>query len=271
MTESQWLASEDPAEMLRCVTMGLYGMPPGSGYKPPLVADRKLRLFGIALADAYHRGSYDLTNAYLWVDGKAEAPLPDGVRWELYDVPASAFANDTVANFTARGVRSVWLLAPVEELTKADAAALLREIVGNPFRPIAISGRVECRTCAGTGELATSHKFDCYDCDGTGSVYAPCPWLTWRGGTVPRLARSIYDRRAWEELGVLADALEEAGCDDAEILRHLRGYGPCPCRYGGRCAVSHCDFGPESDHGWRKLRGPHVRGCWVTDLLLGLE
>jgi hypothetical protein len=44
-----------------------------------------------------------------------------------------------------------------------------------------------------------------------------------------------------DPFAILADALEEAGCTDAAILSHLRG------------------------------PGPHVRGCWVVDLLLGKE
>ena len=57
---------------------------------------------------------------------------------------------------------------------------------------------------------------------------------------MPRLARAAYDERAFERLPVLADALEDAGCGDAEILDHLRA---------------------------PKL---HARGCWVLDLLLGI-
>jgi hypothetical protein len=64
-------------------------------------------------------------------------------------------------------------------------------------------------------------------------------WLTWNGGTVPRLAQAIYDEEAFDRLPVLADALEDAGCSEPAILSHLRG------------------------------PGPHVRGCWVVDLLLG--
>lgn len=64
-------------------------------------------------------------------------------------------------------------------------------------------------------------------------------WLTWNSGIIPRLAREIYDERAWDRMGVLADALEDAGCSDDSILSHLRG------------------------------PGPHFRGCWVVDLLLG--
>src|SRR5262249_16297801 len=66
-------------------------------------------------------------------------------------------------------------------------------------------------------------------------------WLTWGECTVPRLARGIYESRAFTDLPILADALEEAGCTDEAILSHCRG------------------------------PGPHVRGCWVVDLLLDKE
>jgi hypothetical protein len=66
-------------------------------------------------------------------------------------------------------------------------------------------------------------------------------WLAWSDGTVVKLTRSIYDERAFDRLPVLADALEDAGCDNADILSHCRG------------------------------PGPHVRGCWVVDLLLGKQ
>jgi hypothetical protein len=64
-------------------------------------------------------------------------------------------------------------------------------------------------------------------------------WLNWGGGAVRQLARAIYQDHAFGELAVLADALEEAGCDDAELLGH--------CRAPGR----------------------HARGCWLLDALLG--
>jgi hypothetical protein len=84
---------------------------------------------------------------------------------------------------------------------------LLRDIIDNPFRPI---------------PLNTS-------------------WLAWNDGTVGKLTEGIYDERAFDRLPVLADALEEAGCIDADILSHCR------------CAR------------------PHVRGCWAIDLLLAKQ
>jgi hypothetical protein len=63
-------------------------------------------------------------------------------------------------------------------------------------------------------------------------------WRAWNKGTVVALAQTIYDEDTFDQAPVLADALEEAGCTDARILDHLRG------------------------------PGPHVRGCWVVDLIL---
>jgi hypothetical protein len=84
-------------------------------------------------------------------------------------------------------------------------AQSLREIVGNPFLPIAISPS----------------------------------WLSWGDGLVASMARQIYQEQDFTDLPILADALEEAGCDEGELLAHFR-------------------------------RGPtHLRGCWALDLLLG--
>jgi hypothetical protein len=76
-------------------------------------------------------------------------------------------------------------------------------------------------------------------------VRAPCRPLLFRAAwraprsPVPQLAETIYDGRCFHELPVLADALEDAGCDCDEILGHLRE------------------------------PGFHVRGCWALDLCLG--
>jgi hypothetical protein len=64
-------------------------------------------------------------------------------------------------------------------------------------------------------------------------------WRHYNDRISVRLAESIYDERAFDRLPILADALEDAGCDNPDILAH--------CRKGGQ----------------------HVRGCWVVDLLLG--
>jgi hypothetical protein len=80
-------------------------------------------------------------------------------------------------------------------------------------------------------------------CDLFGNVFHPPSfdpgWLAWNGSVTLSLAQTIYEGRAFDRLPILADALEDAGCTDAAILAHCRG------------------------------PGPHVRGCWVVDLILG--
>jgi hypothetical protein len=62
--------------------------------------------------------------------------------------------------------------------------------------------------------------------------------LAWNDGTVRRIAWGIYQDGAFDWLPILHDALLDAGCDDDELLEHLRD------------------------------DGPHVRGCWALDVLL---
>jgi hypothetical protein len=70
---------------------------------------------------------------------------------------------------------------------------------------------------------------------------APLPphLLEWNGGIIKQLARAAADKEEWETLPILADALEEAGCTNAQLLAH--------CRQGGN----------------------HLPGCWAADWILG--
>jgi small subunit ribosomal protein S1 len=62
--------------------------------------------------------------------------------------------------------------------------------------------------------------------------------LEWKNGLVKRMARDIREGRTFDELPILADALEDAGCVEEAVLAHLRD------------------------------GGPHARRCWVLDLIL---
>jgi hypothetical protein len=66
-------------------------------------------------------------------------------------------------------------------------------------------------------------------------------WLAWEDGAAVKLARAVYDGRRFDDMPVLADALEEAGCGDEEVVGHLRG------------------------------PGLHTRGCHILDGILGLK
>lgn len=75
-----------------------------------------------------------------------------------------------------------------------------------------------------------------------GNLFRPPAFSrSWRTGTAVSLARQMYESQDFSAMPILADALQEAGCADEQLLTHCRG------------------------------PGPHVRGCWVLDLVLGKE
>ncbi len=219
VTEAEWLACENPASVLE--------------YLRERVADRKLRLFACGccraiwhliddghcrqaveiaerfadgqstqrqVAAAYRRASGATTAA-----NKAAAMTCDALIGTSTAIEIAVCAADAVA-FSARQPETAY------EAETRNQARLWRELVGNPSR--------------------------------TGPAVDPA-WLAWQGGAVTQLARAAHEERRLPEgtldparLAVLADALEDAGCADAELLGHLRG------------------------------PGVHCRGCWALDLLL---
>jgi hypothetical protein len=217
MTEAEWLACARPHDMLNLL-------------KSKNPSARKLRLFSSACC---RRIRSFLENARCLHLIETSDRYADGLasEAELEEAGApigSAHLEDT-GNYDSlldpwNGIRAVWYLmstespeaclgferilraVPSRKAEEAAQSSFLRDIFGNPFRP-----------------MPNPHP----------------SWLTWNNGAVPKLAGAIYDERGFDRMPILADALEEAGCDDADLLSH--------CRSGGE----------------------HVRGCWVVDLLLG--
>jgi hypothetical protein len=235
VTESEWLEATDARPMLegplrvRHIREGI---------------DRKLRLFAVACctrvrhlltatgarvveqAERLADGLANISDCSRWCDhGPRRRVEPDLVKdWNrpparvtVYEVAArdSYAAAYGAARQTAHmaTVEALWVSREdrwVPHYLKAMAAQyaalapLLRDIFGNPFRPV---------------------------------LAAPC----WLMPTVRSLAEGIYADRAFDRLPILADALLDAGCEDEQVLGHCRG------------------------------PGPHVRGCWVVDLVLGKE
>jgi hypothetical protein len=217
MNEREWLASADPAAMLEAV---------GGRAR-----ERKLRLFAVACCrrlshHSRNRSQRDLLEVVEgYADGRVEAvglrkalnlAAGHGVRisfavwftahpWNFRPTEAAREAGNEVGKVTKRSAHSkTWETARDAEC--AAQAALLRDVLGNPFR--------------------------------TPPAIDPA-WLAWHEGLIASMARRMYEARDFADLPVLADALEEAGCADERLLGHCRS------------------------------PGPHVRGCWPVDLLLG--
>jgi hypothetical protein len=218
MTEAEWLACEDLAPML--------------DFLRGRASERKLRLFACAccrlvwrlLKDERSRRAVEISE--LFADGAATSKQL-AVAERLADEAADllGFEADVSARMAKRAARDAAQAAllvarkqvvPARVSAKVNGAitftslrpvnpsALLRDLFGNPYRPVAIDPG----------------------------------WLAWNGGTARKLAQAIYEERAFDRMPILADALEDAGCTDPDLLAHCRG------------------------------PGPHVRGCWAVDLLL---
>jgi hypothetical protein len=204
MTEAEWLAWADPMPMLE--------------FRGTRQSHRKRRLFVVAccrriahlMTDTGHRA---VTAGEDFADGKInQHQLHDAWRAvgfpkaenRGYAAAAARAASVSPGNdLAAHGAASAVYACARKALERAAQAVLLRDIFGNPFRPVVVDPN----------------------------------WLT---STVVALAKGIYEERAFDRMPILADALQDAGCDNDDILNHCRD-----------------------------AKQTHVRGCWVVDLVLG--
>jgi len=220
MTEPEWLTCTDTYPMLDHIRDS--------------ASDRKFRLFAVACCRLIWHLLHDprsqdaVLTAEIHADRVETGETLTRVHLAAWEVDNDRLDREHYAAVAA--ARATWRsdgfggayhaklvsydVGYVSEGTGAVMCGILREIVGNPFR------------------LVSVHP----------------GWQSRNGGAVVRLAQVAYGERALPSgemdaarLAVLADALEEAGCMDADLLGHLRG------------------------------PGPHVRGCWAVDLLLGKE
>jgi hypothetical protein len=233
MTEAEWCHEEEayfPREMLRALDEQF---PPRQMKTTKTKRERKLRLFGcaacrqiahlfvkqqqrlIALVEQYADGKVDgrrIRRAQEAASRAVPQPKPDEEWSSIYG--AYDYAQRALNLLTWRTVSDI-VEGFVEDLYGATVndpdnqeeegvyqKALLQDIFGNPFRPVSFSP-------------------------------------SWRTGTALSLAKQMYEAREFSAMPILADALQDAGCDNDDILSHCRG------------------------------PGPHVRGCWVVDLVLG--
>jgi hypothetical protein len=217
VTEGEWRTADDPRPMLR--------------YVKGRVSDRKLRLFAcgglrrvwaslsvqpvreaVEAAERFADGTVSAADLQRACERAARA-YQQAIGRDVYKIATDPDYAVTahklaLAVSIASPVAPLQVLmdapSPEEEFRAMFAPALLRCVVGNPFRTVAFDPR-------------------------------------WRTADTVGLARAIYAARAFDRLPLLADALMDAGCADAQVLAHCRS------------------------------AGPHALGCWVIDLVLGKE
>jgi hypothetical protein len=214
MTEAEWLACEDPEVMLAL---------------PHSNDARKRRLCACACARGvlHFLNAEPFEDALLACEAFADGTIPreqlmalhsavsemkdqlpidsesEEAAWAVYW--ASDFRRIPQLQRTVGRAQRAYHARRSGKAEVTRQVALVRDIFGNPFRPVAFNP-------------------------------------AWRTDTALTLARQMYDSRDFGAMPIMADALQDAGCDSEDIL-------------------SHC----------RDVNATHVRGCWLVDLVLGKE
>ena len=212
MTEEEWLECVNAEQIVAAL--------------PDATIPRRLHLLCVAccerfaplLSEARSRQAIDILGQY--ADGAAtdeELSAAQEAAADVYNERCVAVGERYYLDPTAHAASAVWnatisawealermitlsevaqsvlvacvAAAPEPETEMAAQAALVRDIFGNPFRPITLDPS----------------------------------WLT---STVITLARTMYDTRDFSAMPILADALADAGCGDDQVLSHCRGNGP---------------------------------------------
>lgn len=247
MTEGEWLSATDPGDMLQSHAQ--------------VVSDRKLRLFQVACCErvehllADDRSRTALAALRRFVDD----PVHDE-EWEAEADKASDAYRSTLrqAGYARYGPEFEQMTRRLssgpgcesEILTSDSAVAATAAVLYAIESPFTLAGSIP-KVCAigaagveGDSEAGSRERHVQARLlrDILGNPFRPVTAdPRWRTETVVALAAGIYTERAFDRMPILADAMEEAGCDHADILSHCRG------------------------------EGPHVRGCWVIDAILGKE
>jgi hypothetical protein len=237
VTEAEWLACADPQPMLGC----LRGK----------TSDRKLRLFACAccrrvrhlLTREQPRDAVEAAERY--ADGLAG---PEELRQGWSAVRKALSTAPLGTPWEEALVAALYAATPGPSPPEGSAGAAANALSDDPrprrpYHPLT-SKAGEASGCPSERAFQCALLRDLFIPFGAPEVSAS--WLTWGGGAVAALARGAYEDRQLPSgqldparLAVLTDALEDAGCADPDLLGHLRG------------------------------PGPHVRGCWAVDLLLG--
>jgi hypothetical protein len=224
--EKTWLACKDPERLIE--------------FLGARVSDRQLRLFALA---CIRRGWHFVTDKRIpklvalledVADGRAKSRDSARARdrsyavassdlddmqqcigfdlWTAFDKELEREGNDlgecvaAAFGYFAQGDSgNTRKFSKAKTAERGQQPAVLREIVGNPFRPVALDP-------------------------------------AWRTATAVAIARQMYDSQEFGAAPILADALQDAGCECAPLLDHLRDPAAA-----------------------------HVRGCWAVDLVLGLS
>jgi hypothetical protein len=239
MTEAEWLACDDPTPMLRF----LHGK----------ISDRKARLFAVAccrriwhlVEDERSRKAVEVLEKF--AEGAASREELSAAAQDALDVAESesdGHAGNPYASAAAANATEADLPAGLDRGTALDCISnAVKAAVDAAFAASWATGHSlheQGSDDAWFADVKAEQADQCrlVRCLVGNPFHLITPDPTWQTPNTVPLARTIYDERRFELLPLLADLLEEAGCP-ADVGKHCRS------------------------------AGPHARGCWVVDLVLG--
>jgi hypothetical protein len=224
MTEAEWLTGADPKRLVEfmdgrasdrkfrlfasaCCRFAWDAIPDNRSREAIAVAEQLAETGGVL---SHIRNSIGSASFDAWNEAPEGDPVQKGAAAANILLTAQEWGSGERYPKGSSGVTAAllmyveWAINTYNPDDLRKQAALFRCVVGNPFQPVAFSP-------------------------------------SWCTDTAISLARQMYDARDFGAMPILADALQDAGCENEQILSHCRG------------------------------PGPHVRGCWVVDLVLGKE
>ena len=219
MTEEEWFAWDNPRLLLE-----------GNSWRPSGVVSaafttRRLRLFAVACCRRVQ-----------------------GIWWDSRLIAAVDAAEKSV---DARGAVKRWLV-PETRQALSKAGAWLITLEGQLAQAVIAKGALDAATgCCFYSSVLVGGDEECrYNeriaqgpllRDVVGNPFRPVAFFPeWRTSTAVAIAQGMYESRDFSAMPILADALQDAGCDNDDVLNHCRD-----------------------------ANGVHVRGCWVVDHVLG--
>ena len=238
MTEAEWLSITDPIRLLTYLNrpqndrkLLLYGVACGRQYWR-FLSEPASRL-GIEQVEQFADGTATIDDEYYRLEWASE-----GAAFRAESHASSRHRNDWADQFDADDPQALRQLRGPTPPVKRDTGPQFRVDVAyfaNHIMNLYHHSSSQCALKQYAHLLSLDHLRDIFSNPFRPVVFDP----TWRTSTVVALAEAMYTSRRFDPMPVLADALQEAGCDDEQILTHCRG------------------------------TDPHVRGCWVVDLVLG--
>jgi len=231
MTEQEWLACTDPTPVLDFLKFK--------------ASDRKLRLFGVACC---YRIWHLLTND----NSRKAVEIAESFADRLTHTFALSAAHQMASHASSPGLEALFSCTPHAIACRLACAAV--ESVSLPRNcPHEVGARMvgamswsqrsyhETRDYVDEGRAVNCALLRDVFGNPFRTASIDSRWLRWNDHIVKKIALGIYADRDFDRMPILADALEEAGCTNGDIFEHCRG------------------------------PGPHVRGCWVVDLILAKD